>query len=85
MKTSKNQRKSKVAFGSVRFRWLSSSFAAVLLVAFAGAALAELPNSSTINKLARKAYCSETKIESGELENGSVSYKHVVELASNGR
>ena len=83
MKTSKNQRESKVAFGSVRFGWLSSSLAAALLFAFAGAASAELPNSSTINKLARKAYCSEAKLESSALENGSVSYKQVVELASN--
>ena len=83
MKTPKNQRESKVAFDSVRFGWLSSSLAASLLFAFAGAASAELPNSSTINKLALKAYCSEAKIESSELDNGSVSYKHVVELASN--
>ena len=83
MKTPKNQRESKVAFDSVRFGRLSSSLAATLIFAFAGAALAELPNSSTINKLALKAYCSEAKIESSELDNGSVSYKHVVELASN--
>ena len=56
---------------------------AALLFAFAGAASAELPNSSTINKLALKAYGSEATIESSELENGSVSYKQVVELASN--
>jgi hypothetical protein len=80
VKTSKNQRESKV--GSVRFGCLSSSLAAALLFAFAGAASAELPNSSTINKLARKAYCSEAKIESSELKNGSVSYKQVVERAS---
>jgi hypothetical protein len=55
MKTPKNQRESKVAFDSVRFGWLNSSFAAALLLAFAGAASAELPNSSTINKLALKA------------------------------
>jgi hypothetical protein len=83
MKTRKNQRESKVAFGSVRFRWLSSSLAAALLFAFAGVASAELPNSSTIDKLARKAYCSEAKSESSELKNGSVSYKQVVERASN--
>ena len=83
MKTAKNKRESKVAFGSVRCKWLSSSFAAALLVTFAGAASAELPNSSTINKLARKAYCSEAKLESSELENGRVSYKQVVERASN--
>jgi len=83
VKTAKNQRESKVAFGSVRFGWLSSSLAAALLFAFAGAASAELPNPSTINKLARKAYCSEAKIESSELKNGSVSYKQVVERASN--
>jgi hypothetical protein len=83
MKIPKNQRESKVAFDSVRFGWLNPSLAAALLLAFAGAASAELPNSSTINKLALKAYCSEAKIESSELENGSISYKHVVELASN--
>ncbi len=83
MKTPQNQRESKVAFGSVRFGWLSSSPAAALLFAFAGAASADLPNSSTINKLARKAYCSEAKVESSELKNGSVSYKQVVERASN--
>jgi hypothetical protein len=82
MKTSKNQRESKVAFGSLRFRWLSSSLAAALLFAFASATSAELPNSSVINKLARKAYCSEAKLESSELKNGSVSYKQVVERAS---
>jgi len=83
MKTPKNQCESKVAFSSVRCGWLSSSFAAALLIASAGAALAELPNPSTIDKLARKAYCSEAKIESSQLDNGIVSYKHVVELASN--
>jgi hypothetical protein len=83
MKTSKDQRESKVAFGSVRFGWLSWSLAAALLFVFVGAASAEMPNSSTINKLARKAYCSEAKIESSELKNGSVSYKQVVERASN--
>jgi len=83
MKTSKNQPESKVAFDSGRFGWLNSSLAAALLFAFAGAASAELPNSSTINNLARKAYCSEAKIESSEMENGSVSYKQVVEQASN--
>jgi hypothetical protein len=83
MKTPKNQNESKVAFGSVRLGWSSSSLAAALLFAFAGTASADLPNSPTINKLALKAYCSEAKIESSELENGSVSYKHVVELASN--
>jgi hypothetical protein len=82
VKTSKNQRESKVVFG-VRFGWLSSSLTAVLLFAFAGAASAEPPNSSTINKLARQAYCSEAKLESSKLENGSVSYKQVVEQASN--
>jgi hypothetical protein len=82
MKTPKDQRESKVAFGSVRFGWLSSSLAAALLFVFAGAASAELPNSSTINDLARKAYCSEAKSESSELKNGSVSYKQVVERAS---
>ncbi len=83
MTTPENQRESKVAFGSVRSGWLSSSLAAALLFAFAGAASAELPNSSAINQLARKAYCSEAKIESSELKNGSVSYKQVVEQASN--
>ncbi len=82
MKTSKNPRESKVAFGSVRFGRLSSSLAAALLCVFAGAASAG-PNSSTINQLARKAYCSEAKIESSGLENGRVSYKQVVERASN--
>ena len=83
MKTPENQAESKVAFGSVRFGWLSSSLAAALLFAFAGAASAKLPNSATINQLARKAYCSEAKIESSELKNGSISYKQVVEQASN--
>ena len=83
MKTPKSQQESKVAFSSVRFGWLSSSLAAALLSAFAGAASAALPSSSTIDKLARKAYCSEAKIESSELKNGSVSYKQVVERASN--
>jgi hypothetical protein len=83
VKISKSQGESKVAFGSVRFGWLSSPLAAALLVAFAGVASAELPNSSTINQLAQKAYCSEAKLESSELKNGSVSYKQVVELASN--
>jgi hypothetical protein len=95
METPKNERKSKVAFDNVRFEWLSSPLAAALLFifagatsaellfAFAGATSAELANSSTINKLALKAYCSEARIESSELENGSISYKHVVELASN--
>jgi hypothetical protein len=45
--------------------------------------LAELPNSSAIDKLARKAYCSEEKIESSQLDNSIVSYKQVVEQASN--
>jgi hypothetical protein len=83
MKTPKNQRESKVACGNVQFGWLSSLLAAALLFVFAGAASAELPNSATINKLARKAYCSEAKIESSELKNGRVSYKQVVERASN--
>ena len=81
--TSKNQYKSKVAFGSIRFGWLSSLLAAALLFAFSGAASAELPNTSTIEQLARKAYCSEAQLESSELENGSISYKQVVEQASN--
>jgi hypothetical protein len=83
MKAPKNQCEGKVGFGSVRFEWLSSSLAAALLFAFAGAASAELPNSATINKLARQTYCSEAKLESSQLKNGSVSYKQVVERASN--
>jgi hypothetical protein len=83
VKTPKNHGESKVASSNARFRWLSSSLAAALLFAFAGAASAGLPNSSTINKLARKAYCSEAKVESSELKNGSISYKQVVEQASN--
>ncbi|MBV8360104.1 MAG: hypothetical protein JO189_19520 [Deltaproteobacteria bacterium] len=79
----KNQHESEVAFCSIRLKWLSSSFAAPLLFTFADAALAKLPNSSTINNLAREAYCSEAKLEFSELENGSVSYKQVVEHASN--
>jgi hypothetical protein len=81
MKMSKNQRESKVAFDSVRFGWLSSILAAVLLFAFANAASAELPNYSTINKLVQN--CSQAKIDSSELRDGSISYKDVVEMASN--
>jgi hypothetical protein len=94
MKTSKNLRKGKVAFDNFRFKWMSSSLAAALLFVFAAATSAELlfafadatsaesANSSTIDKLARKAYCSEARIKSTELESRSISYKHVVELAS---
>jgi hypothetical protein len=83
MNNSKTQHESKVSFDSLRFVWQSASLAGALLLVFAGAASANLPTVSTINKLALNAYCSEAKIESGELANGSVSYKHVVKLASN--
>jgi hypothetical protein len=83
MKTSKHQQESKISFDSVRFGCRSGTLAGALLLVFAGAASAKLPNVSTINKLALKAYCSEANVESGELAQGSVSYKHVAELASN--
>lgn len=79
----KNQLEAKAALNRFRFGCLSSPVAAVLLFAFVSAASAELPNSSTINQFARKAYCSEAKVNSNELKNGSVSYKQVAELASN--
>jgi hypothetical protein len=83
MKTPKNRRESKFSFRNARFGWRSSSFTAALLFVFAGAASAELPNSSTINKLALNAYCSQAKTESKSLDNGIVSYKQVAGLASN--
>jgi hypothetical protein len=83
MKIPEKQRESKVASGCVRPGWKSSSLAAALVFAFANAASAELPNSSTVNKLAQKAYCSQATIDSSELTDGSVSYKDVIEMANN--
>ena len=57
---------------------IASVLAGALLFAFAGAVSAELPNPSTINKLARKACCSEAKIDSSEL-------KKSVEVQRNGK
>ena len=84
MRASKNEQERKNAFDSIRLGCgLSSLFGAALLFAFAGAAWAELPNRAAINRVAQNTYCSEAKVESSELRNGIVSYKHVVEVASN--
>jgi hypothetical protein len=79
----KIRRDNKFSFLGGRFGWRSSSFAGVLLLVFAGAASAELPNSSTINKLALNAYCAQAKTESKSLDEGIISYKQVAALASN--
>jgi hypothetical protein len=57
-----------------------SQAAGSLLVGVPAAASNE-PNPS-LNKLALNAYCAEARSKSSLLSNGSISYKKVVELAS---
>jgi hypothetical protein len=82
MRTPENRYQSIFSFRGARFGWRSASVTAALLLVFAGAASAELPNSSTINKLALSAYCSQAKTESKSLNEGIVSYKQVAGSAS---
>jgi len=65
-------------------RWARRSALAVsFLIALPAATLAEPLNTSKVNKLALNAYCSVTQSESQALDDGSVSYKRVAQLASN--
>jgi hypothetical protein len=77
------QPKSPVFFDSFS-RWCPRSvLAGALLIALPAVGLAAPPSTSTINKLALNAYCSEAQSKSPSMADGSVSYKQVAELASN--
>jgi hypothetical protein len=60
--------------------WWKAVFAGSLLVACPAAA-ANVPQVS-VNKLALKAYCSEAHQKAALLDDGSISYKQVADLAS---
>ena len=62
--------------------WSTVALASALLIALPVAVSAAPPDPSTVNKLALNAYCSEAQSKSHSLEDGSVSYKRVAELAS---
>ena len=60
-------------------------FAASLLIAVPVMASNDhdrLSSISSINKIAVNAYCAEAQSKSSSLANGSISYKHVLDLAS---
>src|SRR5216683_6323544 len=57
-------------------------FAGALLIAVPAAASNEHGRLASINKIAVNAYCAEAQIKSSSLANGSISYKHVLDLAS---
>jgi hypothetical protein len=53
-----------------------------LLIAVPAAASNEHGRLASINRIAVDAYCAEAQSKSSSLANGSISYKHVVNLAS---
>jgi hypothetical protein len=57
-------------------------FAGSLLIAVPAAASNEHDRLGSINKIAVNAYCAEAQSKSSSLANGSISYKHVLDLAS---
>ena len=57
-------------------------FAGSLLVAVPATASNEHDRLASINKIAVNAYCAEVQSKSSSLANGSISYKHVLDLAS---
>lgn len=77
------QRKSRVSFDNFSRWWRSPALAGALLIALPAAVSAASPTTSTINKLALNSYCAEAQSKSRSLEDGSLSYKKVAELASN--
>jgi hypothetical protein len=64
-------------------QWLwKAIFAGTLLIAVPAAASNEHDRLASINKIAVNAYCAEAQSKSSSLANGSISYKHVLDLAS---
>jgi hypothetical protein len=64
-------------------QWLwRAIFAGTLLIAVPAAASNEHDRLASINKIAVNAYCAEAQSKSSSLANGSISYKHVLDLAS---
>ena len=57
-------------------------FAGSLLIAVPATASNEHDRLGSINKIAVNAYCAEAQSKSSSLANGSISYKHVLDLAS---
>jgi hypothetical protein len=57
-------------------------FAGSLLIAVPATASNEHDRLAPINKIAVNAYCAEAQSKSSSLANGSISYKHVLDLAS---
>jgi hypothetical protein len=57
-------------------------FVGSLLIAVPAAASNEHGRLASINKIAVNAYCAEAQSKSSSLANGSISYKHVLDLAS---
>src|SRR5580700_11812981 len=88
MKNGPNRRKSSSPLQKLhRWGW-SAAFAGSLSIAIpaaasSGAAASNAPGSQiSINKIAIDAYCSEAQSKAALLADGSVSYKHVADLAS---
>jgi hypothetical protein len=71
-------------FTSTQFRqWFCGAIiAGSLLVGAPVAASNEPGHSASLNKLALNAYCAEAQSKSSSLSNGSISYRKVVDLAS---
>jgi len=82
MRKSTNHRKSHFSLAQLR-RWgRSAVFAGSLLLAIPAAASNAPGGRTSINKIAINAYCSEAQSKSTLLADGSISYKRVIDLAS---
>src|ERR1700728_4481824 len=69
-------------FAQLRRWWWSVSFAGFLLLPIPAVGANAPTNQALINKSALNAYCAEARRESALLADGSVSYKHVADSAS---
>ena len=82
MKNGPNRRKSSSPLQKLhRWGW-SAAFAGSLSIAIPAAASNAPGSQISINKIAIDAYCSEAQSKTALLADGSVSYKHVADLAS---
>jgi hypothetical protein len=83
MTNSKNRPKSDLSIARLH-RWCRrAAFTGSLLITVTAAASSGPGDQGVINKFALNAYCSEAQSEATSLSDGRLSYKGVVEMASN--